>query len=180
MPITREQLTHYQGIIAAAFESAGIVITPEEKERLEVADFGLNDFEKEGLGVLEYVNTDRCCAKELALMPGQTCPEHRHPPVAGEPGKEETFRVRRGVCYLYVDTGTLSTEIKATPPSPHYRKLTEFVLTPGLQYTLKPNTFHWFQAGPQGCVVSEFSTKSRDECDVWQDPRIARIPVVEG
>ena len=37
-----------------------------------------------------------CCAKELILMPRQTCPEHWHPPVGGEPGKEETFRCRWG------------------------------------------------------------------------------------
>ena len=30
------------------------------------------------------------------LFPGQTCPEHRHPPFDGTPGKEETFRCRRG------------------------------------------------------------------------------------
>ena len=38
-----------------------------------------------------YVNTERCCAKELVLLPGQTCPEHRHPEINGEEGKEETL-----------------------------------------------------------------------------------------
>ncbi len=47
--------------------------------------------------MLVYVNTDRYCAKELVLYPGQTCPEHRHPPFDGTPGKEETFRCRRGL-----------------------------------------------------------------------------------
>ena len=35
------------------------------------------------------------------------------------------------------------------------------------------------KAGPEGAVVSEFSTKSRDETDVWIDPRIKRIPVID-
>lgn len=43
-----------------------------------------------------YVNTEKCCAKELVLFPGQTCPEHRHPEINGEEGKEETFRCRIG------------------------------------------------------------------------------------
>lgn len=180
MPITHQEWRRYQSEIARKLEETGIVMTPEERENLEVADFGLGQFEKEGLGVLVYVNTDRCCAKELVLLPGQTCPLHRHPPVEGEPGKEETFRVRRGVCYLYVDDGSATDNIKATPPSEYYRPLREVVLQPGEQYTLPPNTWHWFQAGPEGCIVSEFSTRSRDEVDVFADPRIQRIPVVEN
>ena len=33
---------------------------------------------------------------------------------------------------------------------------------------------HWFQAGPEGAVVSEFSTQSRDDLDVFSDPQIVR------
>src|SRR5688572_14514205 len=82
---------------------AGLVITPEERERIEVADFGLGEPERTGLQLLTYVNTDRYCAKELVLFPGQICPEHRHPPVAGQPGKEETFRCRWGEVRLHVE-----------------------------------------------------------------------------
>ena len=51
----------------------------------------------------------------------------------------------------------------------------EIVLNPGEQYTLKPDTFHWFQGGPEGAVVSEFSTTSTDEKDQFTDPRIKRF-----
>ncbi len=54
----------------------------------------------------------------------------------------------------------------------------EIVLKPGEQYTLPPNTPHWFQAGDEGAVVSEFSTKSRDESDIFMDPEIQRAPKV--
>ena len=73
---------------------AGIVLTDDERDSIEVADFGLSRLEESGLQLLVYVNTDRYCAKELVLRPGQTCPEHRHPPFEGTPGKEETFRCR--------------------------------------------------------------------------------------
>jgi D-lyxose ketol-isomerase len=46
----------------------------------------------------------------------------------------------------------------------------EIVLDPGAQHTIPPGTLHWFQAGPDGAVVSEFSTESRDELDVFTDP----------
>jgi D-lyxose ketol-isomerase len=135
---------------------AGIALSPAEREAIEVADFGLGRLEEIGLQLVVYVNTERVCAKELVLFPGQTCPEHRHPAVDGRPGKEETFRCRRGVVHLYVEGQQ------------------ELVLRPGDQYTILPDTLHWFQAGPEGAVVSEFSTQSRDELDVFSDPRIVR------
>jgi D-lyxose ketol-isomerase len=52
------------------------------------------------------------------------------------------------------------------------------ILKPGEQYTLAPNTKHWFQAGPEGAVASEFSTRSTDENDIFSDPRIVREPKV--
>ena len=135
---------------------AGIVLTSEERENIELADFGLGRLEEVGLQIVVYVNTERVCAKELVLFPNQLCPEHRHPPVDGEPGKEETFRVRTGLVHLHVDGED------------------EIVLRPGEQFTIPPDTLHWFQAGDEGAIVSEFSTRSRDESDVFTDPRIVR------
>ena len=144
---------------ASVLAEAGIVLTEDERSRIEVADFGLSQLEEIGLEVVVYVNTDRVCAKELVMFPRQTCPEHRHPPVGDEPGKEETFRVRRGLVHLHVDGR-------------------EVVLGPGEQFTVPPDMLHWFQAGDEGAVVSEFSTRSRDELDVFTDPQIARATVV--
>ena len=76
---------------------ASFALTPEELANIEVADFGLNDVYTTGLQLVTYVNTARCCAKELVLFPGQTCPEHRHDPFGDYIGKEETFRCRMGV-----------------------------------------------------------------------------------
>src|SRR5437899_3040952 len=87
---TREQAAARREYAYDLFRKAGIFVTDAEKERIETADFGLDEFERTGLGVLVYVNTERCCAKELAMWPRQTCPEHRHPPVGSDPGKEET------------------------------------------------------------------------------------------
>src|SRR3954465_3593063 len=137
-------------------DEAGIALTPRERGSMEVAGFGLGRLEEIGLQIVVYVNTDRVCAKELVLFPHQRCPEHRHPPVDGEPGKEETFRVRHGSAHLHVDgTG-------------------DVVLAPGEQYTIPPDTLHSFQAGGDGAIVSEFSTKSRDGLDVFVIPRIVR------
>lgn len=159
--------------IVEFFNKAGIVITEEEKERLEIADFGLNDLENTGLEILTYVNTERCCAKELVLFPNQTCPEHRHPPIDGKPGKEETFRCRWGKVYLFVE-GEETIDRAVNPPEGEYTVYHQIELNPGDQYTLCPDTKHWFKAGSEGAVVSEFSTKSLDEFDIFTDKRIIR------
>jgi D-lyxose ketol-isomerase len=169
---------------ATAMRQAGIVLRDDEAAALEIADFGLGRFDEFGLAIHVYVNTERCCAKELVMLPGQVCPEHRHPPVGGEPGKEETFRVRQGEVFLFLpghrqDPGEKAAALKRLPADKH-GAVTMYRcehLTAGTQYTLKPNTPHWFAAGPQGAIVSEFSTRSRDEADVFTDPAIRRVPV---
>ena len=157
-------------------ERAGIVVTPEETDRIEIADFGLDDVRRSGLLILTYVNTDRCCAKELVLLPAQTCPEHRHPSVGNDPGKEETFRCRWGKVFLYVPGKPTPNPSCAPPPGREatYTSRHEVKLNPGDQWTLPPDTLHWFQAGAEGAVVSEFSTRSTDENDIFTDPEIAR------
>ena len=115
------------------------------------------------------------------MFPDQTCPEHRHPPFDGTPGKEETFRCRSGLVYLYTEgEPTPAPAAGRAAPTGVYTVWHEIVLDPGDQHTIPPDTLHWFQAGADGAIVSEFSTQSRDELDVFTDPRIGRATVVAG
>ncbi len=165
------------------FDEAGILLSETESQQIEFATLGLGHFEREGLALLMYVNTDRYCAKELVMLPYQTCPEHRHPSVQLDDGqmvagKMETFRCRQGLVYLYVEGAGKQSDIAATLPigsEEHYTVFHEIKLTPGMQYTIAPDTLHWFQAGLDGAVISEFSSTSRDELDVFTDPRIKRV-----
>ncbi|MEW6753810.1 MAG: D-lyxose/D-mannose family sugar isomerase [Candidatus Latescibacterota bacterium] len=181
--LTHKEYRARQRQCAGLFKQAGLVVTPAENQQVEIVDFGLGQFAQTGLGVLVYVNTERCCAKELAMLPHQTCAEHRHPPVdTTNPGKEETFRCRWGTVYLYVP-GERPARLRARVPAGREATYTVFrqvVLRPGDQYTLQPDTLHWFQAGPRGAVVSEFSTRSLDERDIFTDPEIARTTQVVG
>ncbi|MDD5230728.1 MAG: D-lyxose/D-mannose family sugar isomerase [Candidatus Marinimicrobia bacterium] len=175
--ITEKQYRQAQSRALEYFDKAGIILTEKEKDKIEIADFGLGNLDETGLELIVYVNTERVCAKELVLFPNQTCPEHLHPPIGNKPGKEETFRCRWGKVYLYVP-GEKTTNPKVKPPRHREEYFTvghEIILNPGNQYTLQPNTLHWFQAGEEGAVISEFSTKSRDELDIFTDPEIQRI-----
>ena len=160
----------------AALARAGITLLQPEQERIEITDFGLGQFELQGLVLFTYVNTDRYCAKELVLLPAQTCPQHRHPPFGGGPGKEETFRCRSGRVHLYVGQPVRGEAVQAPQGSEEWYTVTNaIVLEPGEQYTIPPNTWHWFSAGSGGAVVSEFSSASRDDLDEFSDPRVVRV-----
>jgi D-lyxose ketol-isomerase len=178
----REDLERFRKKAAEFLAQANIPVTPEERARIEVADFGLNDIESVGLELVVYENNERYCAKELVLFPRQMCPEHRHPPLSKHnPGKQETFRCRWGEVYLYVE-GEPTPHPRAVIPDAYRRYLTvwnEIIMHPGDQHTIKPNTLHWFQAGNEGAIVSEFSSTSVDEADVFTDPRIRRISDVD-
>lgn len=179
--IKRSEVKKAQERAAEMLVEVGIELTDEERKNIEIAEFGLGELERTGLELVVYVNTDRYCAKELVLFPGQTCPEHRHPPVFGEPGKMETFRCRWGKVWLYID-GIPTPDIQAQIPEgseEYYTVFREIELNPGQQYTIPPDTLHWFQAAEEGAIVSEFSSTSRDEFDVFTDPRIKRIPKIE-
>ncbi len=161
------------------YDKAGIVLSDAEKKNIEVVDFEIGIVNEVGLQLLTYINTQRVWAKEMVLLPYQTCPEHKHVPTDGMEGKEETFRCRYGKVYLYVPGEGKKEDVQAKIPATDVSVFHEIVLNPGEQYTIMPETWHWFQAGEEGAVISEFSTRSTDETDQFTDPRLVREPNIE-
>ena len=158
--ITREEQRAAQDYAADELAACGIVLTDAERDGIEVADFGLSRLREQGLMVLVYVNTDRYCAKELVLYPGQTLPR--------APASALRRRPRQG--------GDVPLPPRARPPATSTGA--RLVLGPGEQFTIPPDTLHSFTAGPEGAVVSEFSSTSRDDLDVFTDPDVRRETVV--
>jgi D-lyxose ketol-isomerase len=180
--ITKDEYQEAVNYALQRFKQSNIALTNEEISRIEVADFGLSKLKITGLILLTYLNTNRVCAKELVMYPHQTCPEHYHPSIGNKPGKEETFRCRDGDFFLYV-AGLPTKNPRCSPPLEdiaYYTVWHEIHLTPGEQYTMPPGTLHWFQAGDMGAIVSEFSTTSRDETDIFTDPRVVRETKIIG
>ncbi len=161
---------------ARMISSAGIAVREDELTQIEVADFGLNELELSGAQILTLVSSDKVAAKLIALLPGQTLPEHKHPPLGAYAGKEETLRCAWGEAYVY-GPGDPTPEPLGHPPA--HRRATytvwhECVLKPGNQVTFQPGTLHWFQAGPEGAILWSFSTKATDVQDIFTDQAIKR------
>lgn len=165
---------------AAMMREAGIHIGDNEVAKIEVVDFGLSQLETEGVQVFTMVNTDRLAAKVLVLFPNQTEPEHWHPKVGDDPGKQETIRHIWGDLRFYVvGEDTLKEGFLVEGKEEAYSLRHELVLQPGDQLTFEPYEKHWFQAGPRGAVLYSFSTTVRDGLDGFTDPAIERITVVK-
>ncbi|HOV34224.1 MAG TPA: D-lyxose/D-mannose family sugar isomerase, partial [Candidatus Hydrogenedens sp.] len=89
----------------------------------------------------------------------------------------ETFRCRWGKVFLYTEGEPVKNPKAIIPDDkrPYFTVWNEIELNPGEQYTIPPNTLHWFQAGDEGAIVSEFSSTSRDELDIFTDPEVVRV-----
>lgn len=177
--MTKKEYDEQVKLTLKYFKKANIILSEQEKQSIEVIDFNKGNVKEFGLQLLVYVNTERVCAKEMVLLPGQTCAEHWHVPTNGMEGKEETFRCRYGEVYLYVEGEPNTDTIKAKLPQSDVSVFHEVILKAGEQYTIMPETKHWFQGGPRGAVISEFSTKSTDETDRFTDKTLIRAGKIE-
>jgi len=174
--LTRKQYREAQKRALEYMFKAGVVLSEEEKQNISVADFGLSDLEHQGGQILTFFNTDRISAKIIVLFPWQILPEHWHPEIENDVGKEEIIRVRSGEVYLYVP-GEPTFCPKAKIPSVERENFTvwhEVILKPGDQYLLKPRIVHWFQAGEEGAVIDDYSSTARDLQDGFTNRRIVR------
>jgi D-lyxose ketol-isomerase len=177
--ITRAEKAEAQRHAAEMIRRAGITITDAEANSIEVVDFGLSNLDREGVQVLTLVQTERISVKVLVLLPNQTEPEHWHPPVGNDPGKEETVRIIAGTVYFYIpgeDTFIKGFIVEGKDDCYTMRK--EVVMQPSDQITLASGKKHWFQTRETGAVMYSFSTIARDALDQFTDPKIIRITEV--
>ena len=177
--ITRDEQLDAQRRAAEMIRDAGITITEDEARSIEIVDFGLSNLEQEGVQVLTLIQTERISIKVLVLFPNQTEPEHWHPPVGNDPGKEEVVRVISGTVYFYVPgEDNFKEGFIVEGKQDCYTMRNEVVMKPADQITLAPGVKHWFQARDEGAVMYSFSTIARDALDGFTDPNIERITKV--
>ncbi len=178
--ITIEEKNEAQRRAAELIVRSGFVLAKGEVEKIEVADFGLSRLSIEGAQILTLVQTDRIGAKIIVMLPGQTLPEHRHPQIGTSPGKEEVVRVLWGSLFFYVvGTDTMVAGHVPDGKDAVYTLRHEIVMMPGDQIHCRPDEKHWFQAGSGGAVAFSFSSTVHDTLDVFTDPQVRRVTVMD-
>ncbi len=148
----RSEVTAAQAQTRRQLEAAGLIISDDLE--IEIADFGLNRFAQEGLGIVVRVNEPEYCSKWLTLWPGQECPAHYHNL------KKETFFVLQGEVEVIADGKAIT-------------------LKTGERYTLRPGVRHSF-GSLGGAVIEEVSTHDENSDSYFDDPNIRREPMIEG
>lgn len=174
--LTQKQYKEAQQKALGYMERAGVVLSKKDRENIHVADFGLSDLEHQGGQILTFFNTDRISAKVIVLFPWQILPEHWHPAIENDIGKEEIMRVRWGEVFLYVP-GEPTPYPKGRIPAgekDHFTVWHEIIMKPGDQFIIPPQMVHWFQAGKDGAVIDDFSSTARDLQDGFTNPYVMR------
>jgi len=168
-------LAEHRLAAAETLRAAGLALRDDEIDAITITDHGLGRFAEFGMASHVYVDSSRCTARELVLLPGQCCPEHRYPSA----GTEVTVRCRQGEIHLFVpgqsDDGSERTAALARLPADKHATVTVFKhlhLRPGDQHMLTPNTPQWFVAGVAGAILSEFASGLRAHAAVYTDPAI--------
>ncbi len=177
--ITTTQQKTLRQHAAAYLEQAGFPVTERELESIAIADFGMSNPYFEGAQILTLFATERISAKLIVLFPGQILPEHWHPPVGDDPGKEEIIRGYFGTV-LYFEEGEEHLDSSEVPAAKEncYTARSRIDLVPGAQVIIPPGRKHWMKGGESGGCVISFSTCVRDILDQFTDSKVIRTTMV--
>jgi D-lyxose ketol-isomerase len=148
--------------------------------RWDITDFGLGNFGRYGLTLINLATEPEYCEKLMWARLGQTTPCHTHA------RKKEDIICR---------TGELALELWPTRPGtpgpanitlsvngvPHTMPAgSSLILPAGSRVTLVPGVWHAFHPTSDDCVIGEVSTANDDQHDnFFADPDIGRFPDIE-
>lgn len=163
----------------ACFESHGWALPPEPK--WDVTDFGLGDWRRHGLVLVNLAEEPEYCEKLMYAREGMTTPAHTHKK------KKEDIIVRWGslkvtlwpsLLDMPLDSGEVDFKVNGQKCTVQAGK--SVVLKSGERVTLSPGTFHLFYPLSDECIIGEVSTANDDLRDnIFVDPDIGRFPQIE-
>ncbi len=149
------------------FEKMNYSLTDSLRKNADfwVADFGLGDFAKVGMGGIFFFNDKefRYFGHDIYLLPGQMIPEHRHLAAEGLPAKHEAWQVRHGSIFNFSEGGEKTPEVLAMLPKSQLdaNAITCFEykeMKVGDQDRLgRLEAPHFMMAGPEGAIITEYA-----------------------
>ncbi|MBK1875488.1 D-lyxose/D-mannose family sugar isomerase [Pelagicoccus mobilis] len=146
----------------------------------DVTDFGLGDFDRTGLTLINLSEEPEYCEKLMYARQGQTTPAHTHA------RKKEDIICRVGELTLQLWDGLpeksegneFTIQVNQRPRT--HRSGDELHLLSGERVTLQPGIYHSFWPTSSECIIGEVSTANDDTNDnIFVDPKIGRYPGIE-
>ncbi len=165
------------------FRRKGWTLPP--RPRWDITDFGLGDFAKFGLTLINLASEPEYCEKLMYARRGQTTPCHTHAK------KKEDIICRAGSLTLWLWAEKPAPSLEPATPGERVRVAVDgealelpagapYVLEAGRRITLVPGIWHAFAPASDDCVIGEVSTANDDLHDnFFVDPAIGRFPGIE-
>lgn len=148
--------------------------------RWDVTDFGLGDWRRFGLVLVNLAEEPEYCEKLMYAQKGMTTPSHTH-----KKKKEDIIcRWGRLAVQVWADHPERSGQIPLTLPVNHEvwecPSGTIVELEAGSRVTLVPGVYHEFYPLSEECIIGEVSTANDDLHDnFFVNPEIGRYPGIE-
>jgi hypothetical protein len=175
----RSVINQAQRDALACFGAHGWALPPRVK--WDITDFGLGDFERRGLTLVNLADEPEYCEKLMYARRGQETPCHAHR------RKKEDIICRAGelaVCLWpskpmpgALPAPAFGAKINGEPSE--VRTGVAFILKAGSRVTLEPGVWHSFRPLSDECIIGEVSTANDDVSDnFFLDPEVGRFPEV--
>ncbi|HSI82483.1 MAG: D-lyxose/D-mannose family sugar isomerase [Candidatus Methylacidiphilales bacterium] len=157
----------------------------------DITDFGLADFSRYGLTLINLATQAEYCEKLMYARRGQMTPCHTHA------RKKEDIICRSGALTLWLwaarptPHSAASTSSESSAPAQEVPILVNgeprtvtagqpHTLRAGERITLVPGIWHAFAPASEECIIGEVSTANDDLHDnFFVDPNIGRFPGIE-
>ncbi len=176
----RSQINTAYRAASACFARHHWVLPPAPK--WDITDYGLGDFERFGLVLVNLADEPEYCEKLMWARRGQTTPSHAHKK------KKEDVICRAGELTLELWPAKPASDSEPcggllVPVDGAQRRLARgerLVLAAGSRVTLVPGVWHAFYPSSDECIIGEVSTANDDENDnLFLDPAVGRYPRVD-
>jgi hypothetical protein len=143
--------------------------------RWDVTDFGLGDFEKYGLTLVNLAEETEYCEKIMHARKGQTTPRHHHR------AKKEDIICRWGRLAVQIHAdGRDEVELKVNGELRRVPLDKPLILRAGERVTLTQTTEHSFWPESEYALIGEVSTANDDEHDnFFQNDDVGRFSGIE-
>jgi len=163
----------------ACFTHNGWVLPPNP--RWDITDFGLGNFARYGLTLINLADEPEYCEKLMYARWGQTTPWHMHAK------KKEDIICRAGELTLKLAGAMPGTPkasekyvIRVDSVAQEASAEEKIVLAAGSRVTLVQGVWHTFYPTSDECVIGEVSTSNDDANDnFFLDPNVGRFPGIE-
>ncbi|MFO7870720.1 MAG: D-lyxose/D-mannose family sugar isomerase [Kiritimatiellia bacterium] len=155
-----------------AFAEHDWILPPDP--RWDVTDFGLDDFERWGLVLVNLSEQREYCEKIMYAQRGQTTPMHYHA------RKKEDIICRWGKLAVRFETGVSEFKVPVNGVETPIPAAAPLILAAGERVTLAPELNHEFWPETGYALIGEVSTANDDVADnFFTNRQVGRFSEIE-